>query len=99
MPPGQRYAKSLSGRTVAGQPSIKHNAGDYAKAAERGPRVTHIMSAPLSARARCVCVGHGERLAAGVGTLARRVAQGCALCCRHPTRSSASTARPPSLAA
>jgi hypothetical protein len=28
-PSGQRYAKSLSGRTVAGRPSIKHNAGDY----------------------------------------------------------------------
>ena len=35
----------------------------------------------------------------GFGSSERRGAQGCALCCRHPVRSSASTTWPPSLAA
>ncbi|WP_261850225.1 hypothetical protein, partial [Pectobacterium araliae] len=65
MSPGQRQPSSLSSCYVAGRTSF-NIMWHYAKAAERGQRVTHIMSAPSTARARCGDFGNGVRLAAGV---------------------------------
>ncbi|TCV02224.1 hypothetical protein EDC54_11838 [Samsonia erythrinae] len=52
MSPGQRSPPSLSASMVAGRSSF-NIMWHYAKAAERGQRVTNIMSAPFNARARC----------------------------------------------
>lgn len=72
----------------------------YAQVAERNQRATHIMSAPFNARARCGYFGNGERLAAGVGFLARCGAQLASSLCYEPQRASlALTVWPPSLAA
>ena len=99
MPPGQRQPKAFSASVVAGLSSF-NIMWHYAQVAERNPRVTHIMSAPLALRARCGYFGHGERLAAGVRLLVRCGAQlARSLCCEHRARSSASAEWPPSLAA
>ncbi|RYC37109.1 hypothetical protein ACI51Z_16360 [Pectobacterium carotovorum] len=68
MSPGQRHPSSLSSCYVAGRTSF-NIMWHYAKAAERGQRVTNIMSAPFNAWARCGYLDHGVRLAAGVGFL------------------------------
>ncbi|WP_233973574.1 hypothetical protein [Pectobacterium versatile] len=99
MPPGQRQTMAFSVGHVAGRTSF-NIMWHYAQVAERNQRATHIMSAPFNARARCGYFGNGERLAAGVGFLARCGAQlAGSLCCEHRARSSASTVWPPSLAA
>ncbi|WP_044209764.1 hypothetical protein, partial [Pectobacterium odoriferum] len=99
MAPSQRQPKPFSVLNVAGRTSF-NIMWNYAKAAERGQRATHIMSAPFNAWARCGDFGKGVRLTAGVGFLARCGAQlAGSLCCEHRARSSASTVWPPSLAA
>ncbi|POD90528.1 hypothetical protein BV924_22450 [Pectobacterium odoriferum] len=52
MSPGQRQTTAFSVINVAGRTSF-NIMWHYAKAAERGQRATHIMSAPSTARARC----------------------------------------------
>ncbi|AIK15183.1 putative membrane protein [Pectobacterium atrosepticum] len=99
MPPGQRQPQSHSDLNVAGQSSF-NIMWHYAKAAERGQRATHIISAPGRLRARCGYLNLSERLAAGVGFLVRCGAQlARSLCCRQRHSFSALTVWPPSLAA
>ncbi|GKV82681.1 hypothetical protein PEC106664_34550 [Pectobacterium carotovorum subsp. carotovorum] len=99
MSPGQRQPKPFSVLNVAGQSSF-NIMWHYAQVAERNQRATHIMSAPFNARARCGYFGNGERLAAGVGFLARCGAQLASSLCYEPQRASlALTVWPPSLAA
>ncbi|WP_338659289.1 hypothetical protein [Pectobacterium araliae] len=100
MPPGQRQTMALSVGHVAGRTSF-NIMWHYAKAAERDPRVTNIMSAPFNAWARCGDFGKGVRLAAGGGFVARCGAQlAGSLCYRHRVPSLlAPMVWPPSLAA
>ncbi|MBA0168493.1 hypothetical protein [Pectobacterium sp. CFBP8739] len=101
MPPSQRQPSSLSSCQVAGRSSF-NIMWHYAKAAERGQRVTNIMSAPFRVWARCGLLPHrraaGRRGSAAQHSAAHRLAAlTSAVGSRAP--SVAPTAWPPSLAA
>ncbi len=101
MPPGQRQPSSLSSCQVAGRSSF-NIMWHYAKDAGRIQRVTHIMSAPSGAWARCGLLrprrAAGRRGSAAQHSAAHRLAAlTSAVGSRAP--SVAPTVWPPSLAA
>ncbi|UKE84740.1 hypothetical protein [Pectobacterium sp. PL152] len=97
MPPGQRQPQSNSDLNVAGRSSF-NIMWHYAKAAERGPRVTHYVGAGQVKGALRATSASACGWPPGFGSTEQRGAQGFALCCEHQRASLASTVWPPSLA-
>ncbi|EEI9693455.1 hypothetical protein CCO43_00080 [Salmonella enterica subsp. enterica serovar Ekotedo] len=74
MPPARHHAAAAYVSRVAGRSSFNITRR-YAKAPERGQRVTRIMSAPGGVGALRGCIGPGVRLAPAFSILARRSAK------------------------